>query len=242
MKKVLILTLAISLIVAGIALATVVSSKHDMRGSITFGTRVTSSTTSQVCVFCHHPHRGQGNAQNALLWNISDTSATYQTYAKTSTITSIGIETSGDNVGAQGGPDNASVYTLLCMGCHDGQGSSNSFIRDTVDGTVGTHPPSITSSANLGTTLVDDHPVDFVYPDAGTAGDVRSATNGNVTGANSVVYPLFSNGASNNQYTMQCATCHDVHNGGSPKVQFMRGGTNDVIANSQICIDCHTSK
>ncbi len=41
---------------------------------------------------------------------------------------------------------------------------------------------------------------------------------------------------------MQCATCHDVHNGQSPKVQFMRGGTNDVITDSAICRDCHLNK
>jgi len=249
MKKVLILTLAISLIVAGIALATVVSTKHDMRpGSSPTGAKATGATTSQVCVFCHHPHRGQNAVVSAaLLWNISDASTIYQTYAATSTITSIGIQNPGDNVGAQDSTLTPSVYTLLCMGCHDGGGSTNSFIRGTVDGTLGSFP-TLTGLPNLGSTLGDDHPVDFVYP--ASAGDVKPASGSDVIGnLTSVVYPLFSNGAASNQYTMQCATCHDVHNGQSLNVQFMRdklaGGSTyagGVIVNSRICVDCHTSK
>lgn len=259
MKKILVLTLALSLIVAGIALATVVSTKHDMRPGSSPGTLATSkvagSTTTQVCVFCHHPHRGVGGTQDALLWNISDAAQTYATYAKTSTITAVGIANPGDNVGVAV-TNQASPFTLLCMGCHDGQDASNSFVAQPGDGTIGAMSGLDLAAAggSLGTTLADDHPVDFVYPTT-NAGDLKISTTaagptsvaiaGNITTA---LYPLFGD-ASPGNYTMQCATCHDVHNGTQQGLQFMRdkdaagaavaGG---VIQQSRICRDCHTAK
>ena len=237
MKKVLILAVALSLIIVGASVASVVSSKHDFRDASLFGSGVgakaVGATTSQVCVFCHHPHRGAATGvSTVLLWNISAAAGSYATYSSpTTNATGIGSTLSSAS-------DSSAMYSLLCMGCHDGAGSSNSFIRTTVDGVLGTVPVPA-GNANLGTTLTDDHPVNFQYPTATAAGleDINvTITNGKVDGT----YPLFNDGAGNP--TMQCATCHDVHNGGSARVQFMRGGTADVITNSKICRDCHTAK
>lgn len=255
MKKVLVLTLAISLIVAGIAFATVLSTKHDMRGGSSSGQKYSGTSTTQVCVFCHHPHRGANSGvSNALLWNVSDGNKTYDTYAKTSTINSTGID--GNFVNTTNPNTSESVYTLLCMGCHDGGGSSNSRVTDTEDGGLGTIVNLGILTANLGSTLGDDHPVDFAYPrtayvfagsdiknaDADTSLGTTYVVSGSTTG---VKYPLFGNVEGGTTGTMQCATCHDVHNGqsgGATGIQFMRGGTTDVIANSGICRDCHTAK
>lgn len=223
MKKVLILTLAISLVIAGIALATVVSTKHDMR------LKGTSVTTTQVCVFCHHPHRGVAadNTSNVLLWNINGGASTsYNTYNSPTAILG------GDNTL---GTDNNAQYSRLCMTCHDGAVASTAYIAATSGGgSLGSL--TITGIANLGSTLVDDHPVDFAYAD-GTNGDIKAKSDdtkvvGNIS---SVDYSLYGG-------TMQCATCHDVHNGQSPKIEFMRGGSTDVISDSKICRDCHQSK
>ena len=260
MKKTIILVLAISLIIAGVAMASVVSSKHDMRDVNAVRTLLpgdivaVGSTTSQVCVFCHHPHRGASTVTNTLLWNInSPGSGSYAVYANTST-----LEYASHNAGYTVGTDNAEAarYTLLCLGCHDGTtamtvGTGASFVRQIVaDGTLGSFPDltASTEGADLGQTLADDHPVDFTYPQATIApdADINISTNGGVSvlgqaESPTVTYPLFSG-------TMQCATCHDVHNGSSFKVQFMRAyetGTNnevDIISNSRICRDCHTHK
>ncbi len=239
MKKVIVLALAISLVVAGIALATVVSTKHDMRMGVAgiAGRTITAagSTTTQVCVFCHHPHRGTSTVTTTLLWNISDAATTYPTYGPTATTNAI---TMGDNLGTTG----SASYSVLCMSCHDGGAANSTFIKSqAADGTLGSFPNLGLSIGNLTSDLQDDHPVDFTYEGAVESdSDIRAATSGGptssyVAGANSVRYPLYGG-------TLQCATCHDVHNGQSPRVQFMRGGTTNIITNSQICIDCHMSK
>jgi predicted CXXCH cytochrome family protein len=234
LKKTLIIVLALSLLVAGIAVASVVSSKHDMRDFAGAPGRTISAdgaTTTQVCVFCHHPHRGTvAGISSVLLWNINDAAKDYPTYASPST--------NSTNIGGNVTSVPAAQYTLLCMGCHDGGGVSNTFAVDTTDGTIKTgvtFPDLGTDTANLGSTLAEDHPVDFDYPTSdGAAGltDIQIATGEGVVGFSSgTTYPLYSQ-------TMQCATCHDVHNGTQAGLQFMRG----AVANSQICIDCHTAK
>jgi hypothetical protein len=232
LKRTLILVLAVSLIIAGVAMATVVSTKHDMRAIVTGidgrSITATGSLTTQVCVFCHHPHRGTSTlAGSVLLWNINDNAQTYATYSSPTT--------NATDIGGNVGTDDAAKYTLLCMGCHDGGGASNTFIRSAADGALGTAPDLLTGNTNLGSTLEDDHPVDFVYPSTAIAADgltdIKIAAGGQVVGnVGSTTYPLYIG-------TMQCATCHNVHNGDSSGVQFMRG--NNIIANSEICRDCH---
>lgn len=230
MKKVIILTLAISLIVAGIAFATVISSKHDMRASLVmgaqFGRTITAanSVTTQVCVFCHHPHRGSSSVATTLLWNINAAVASFTTY------TSVTMNATDGGDSLTPGATSGSNYSLLCMGCHDGGGVSNTFVKgQAADGSLGSFPNLKTGIANLGSSLSDDHPVDFTYPTTGL-GDIQ----GKVGDTVATIYPLYSG-------TMQCATCHDVHNGTSRLVEFMRGST-DIITDSKICRDCHTNK
>lgn len=234
MKKVLILTLAISLVVAGIAMATVLSSKHDMRF------KGTGATTTQICVFCHHPHRGTTTTGTltTLLWNINTPStASFATYnSPTATL-------GGDNNLGTGAE---TQYSRACMTCHDGAVANNEYIKGTKEPSASLGSLTISdTTSNLGVTLADDHPVDFTYTN-GVNGDIKAQTGtgesakvvGNIT---AVDYPLYSE-------TMQCATCHDVHRGQSVGIQFMRelaGATpysGGVIIESRICRDCHTTK
>lgn len=236
MKKVIILAIALTLVTAGIAFAAVSGSKHDMTGN----SGVTSFYSgTQICVFCHHPHRGATTTAtgNALLWNINDDSASYTTYAKTDTMNDNYTQTTLTE--ATGKPQ-----TLLCMGCHDGSTSTNTFIAGSsdgggFDGGEVTNLNFVNPAANLGESLEEDHPVGFTYPAAATTGhgDLADASGDLVPTANNT-YPLFGG-------QMECATCHDVHAGTpdgtdskSLDIQFMRGDT----ANSEICIDCHTTK
>jgi hypothetical protein len=159
-----------------------------------------------------------------------------------STYTSASINATdlGDTLGTSG---NAS-FSYLCMACHDGTvGGDAELIRDPLDGTGGSgfSFTGAADQANLGTTLADDHPVDFDYTAAEAVdGGLKAAdgTSGNII-ADGVTYPLFNN-------TMQCATCHNVHNGSDSEtdnaIQFMRGLGTNVITNSKICTDCHENK
>lgn len=229
MKKILILAVAVSLVIAGVAMATVVSTKHDMRAETAAGVKASGSATEQVCVFCHHPHRGSNTSvTTVLLWNVSGPASTYPTYAGSASMSATG----GSPITDTG----AGAYSFLCMACHDETAGNNAFIKAAVDGTLGTPPDLSGTIFDLGSTLADDHPVNFTYADAVTAtSDVLAATGDEVSGTSSgTSYPLYSG-------TMQCATCHDVHNGQSSLVQFMRG-SGDIITGSAICIDCHTSK
>ncbi|MBI4823067.1 MAG: hypothetical protein HY805_02400 [Nitrospirae bacterium] len=241
MKKVLILTLAISLVVAGIAMATVLSSKHDMRS------RVTGNTTTQICVFCHHPHRGVAadGTSRILLWNINGSAATnFPTY--NSPTAPLGGDT---NLGTS----DAAQYSRLCMTCHDGTVADGGFIKGTKEAGASASLGSLTindATANLGSTLADDHPVDFTYANA-TGSDIKakdaSTTDPKVIGnVTAVKYPLYNDGSN---ATMQCATCHDVHRGEAVGIQFMRelddagvAYSGGVITASKICRDCHTAK
>src|SRR4051812_22035083 len=53
----------------------VLNSKHDL--SVTGPGPIKASTESEVCIFCHTPHRGTGENP---LWNHSMSSATYTVY------------------------------------------------------------------------------------------------------------------------------------------------------------------
>lgn len=241
MKKAIILAVALTLVFSGIALATVVDTKHDIRtrAGVTY-------SGDQVCVFCHHPHRGAqtgNNINDQLLWNMcyDEDAKGYSTYAQTDTTTD-GVDGSATD----------KPQSILCMSCHDGTNGAPSFLQDAADGTItGDGPITFASGIyDIGTTFTDDHPIGFVYPTAGAAnvGDLETNTvtaEGTTyilgtTGAatNDASYPLFGGGLGTG--TMECSTCHNVHDAGpSPTlVQFMRG----EIADSSICIDCHTAK
>lgn len=236
MKKLMVLVVVLSLIVVGAAIAGVVSSKHDMRvyaganGIIVIG-QGGKTTTNQVCVFCHHPHRTKASGTDTvLLWNNDVPNTSYTTYSSPTA-----------NVAGQGGAlgsTSETQYSRLCMGCHDGSSGINVLLTSPIDvsssGTAATKTLSGLQADIGGDTgnLTNDHPVDFTYPTViASTDDIRVPdASGTVDGT----YPLYSG-------TMQCATCHAVHRGtdsADTKIQFMRGST----VNSSICIDCHMSK
>lgn len=209
MKKVLILAVAVLLVAAGLAFgATVVGSKHDMT------TFVSGEGTTQVCVFCHTPHQSTSASSQTPLWNHSVTAtATFGVYAS-STLNATPAEIGGAAVGSQS-------VSLLCMGCHDGTVAVNSLYKAPLDGSAGTLKSiDTTSAAYIGTSLVDDHPINFTY-DAALAtadGGLQTPPITNI--------PLFSG-------TLQCASCHNVHD--NTNLPFLRVSN----AGSALCISCH---
>lgn len=241
MKKVIILTVALILVIAGIAMATVVGSKHDMtradiaNGHISDG--VTSGRTNQVCVFCHHPHMTGVTAANAnALWNRTDTGTkTYLTYGSATMNASAG---SGDALGT-------ARYSRMCLSCHD-SGIALTVVTKSPGAFIGgayiSNSLASGNQANIaGDTgsLENDHPIDFDYSLSDDEVGIKAqASDSSVIGnMSSYNYPLYSG-------AMQCPTCHDVHdNTLSAGIQFMRGGsTSDLLASSTMCRDCHTNK
>lgn len=229
MKKFIVLALAMVLVLglAGMAFAGVSGSKHDLAsGTYTSGI----AGTNQVCVFCHHPHRGPNggdeNATNALLWNMADFSATsYTAYQQSGTLNNATSAVTGTSA----------PQSFLCMACHDGSIGAGALLQAPTDGTNIAATVSV-ANANLGSTLEDDHPVNMIY--TGNDAGILTAVSGQVAST----YPLFDSGGSGTNEWMQCGTCHGVHLGAgdsqSPLTDFMRGN----LVGSQICRDCHTNK
>jgi len=239
MKKLIIIALAMVLCLglAGIASATIVNSLHDFSDtSVAYSTvkgvaDPLGASTGQVCVFCHHPHRGvNASLGNDLLWNMNSVGSANITGYSSATMNAT---TAAVNATAP--------QSFLCMTCHDGLIAAGALVQKPKDGSNTTadwwNDAAANATADLGSTLADDHPVNFTYTDASsvdTAG-IKAPLANTVTGASANTYPLFGG-------TMQCATCHDVHAGTTTKdtggIQFMRGDT----AASEICVDCHINK
>lgn len=225
-KIIIIMVLAIALLGAGAALATVIAnSKHDLSPSST-GATVKAATlqTSEICVFCHTPHTA-ATLSGAPLWNNLVTTQTFTTYGTTVGGTSITAQPAGS--------------TKACLSCHDGVTAINSLYNvpgSSLAGTIAMATGVVdedgslltASSGNLGINLANDHPVSFIYDN--TKASLRTLTGAGtiakVTGA-AVVQGTASSA------TMECASCHSVHD--PANAPFLRLSN----ASSGLCLACH---
>src|SRR4051812_15204471 len=126
------------------AAESVISSKHNL--SVSGSGDIHATMESEICIFCHTPHRATA-AQP--LWNHTLSDATYTPY-NSSTIKA-----------AVGQPSGSSK---LCLSCHDGTvalGMVNSRSRPIEMRNGVTTLAS--GSTRIGTDLSDDHPVSFTY-------------------------------------------------------------------------------
>ncbi len=226
----LIILFAIALVLsAAVVESAVVNSPHDI---------AYPDTNRYVCVNCHTPHQGQNPPVNQLLWN-RNRIGNATTYYNSATFDM--------------GPANATntgPQTNLCLACHDGAASTlvnypgpGSTPSGNYDLTAG----EISSWANVGDDLSQEHPVAFVYnasADQENNGFPTPDANGYIAN----IYPLYDNS------TFQCATCHSVHDtasytkaswnglgnprGNSGEVYFLRASN---VA-SQMCNDCHVNR
>lgn len=205
MKKVL-LTAAL-VVVATSAFAAITGSKHDFSATgsgSAFGSATNAGT--QICVYCHTPHN---NKTSALLWNRNNGVA-QTVYAKAAS-SSLNF----DAITAIG------TTSTLCLSCHDGTIAVDSFATY-----GGTAAKAVTSKANLGSSLTNDHPIGFSYGSTSTDTAIVAA-------GGTIPLPLFNNGALTD--SMECATCHDVH-GKTQQVMFLRVNNEG----SNLCKNCHT--
>lgn len=119
---------------SGVAMAGISSTRHNLGGSYNGGGsnglngekgfNFTTSTT-EICVFCHTPH-GADNSAPAPLWNRTlSTSAGYTTYSDLGTTT---MDATSAGIGS---------VSLACLSCHDGTQAMNAMINTPGGGSTG---------------------------------------------------------------------------------------------------------
>ncbi len=162
----------------------ILNSPHNLSATGPGGIRAVSE--SEVCLFCHTPHRAAPDV--VPLWNHALSKAAYVPYD------------SSTMKAAVGQPSGASK---LCLSCHDGTvalGMINS--RSTPIAMQSGVTVMPVGRTRLGTDLSDDHPISFTY-DAALA-----ATDGQLRDPASLVDRVRLDGTGQ----MQCTSCHDPHN------------------------------
>lgn len=219
MKKMLILTVAM-LLIAGVAYAGIVGSKHDMRD------RLDGETLgyAEVCVYCHTPHGAATSGLNTIpLWNRSLTSGQSYTVYTSSTFNNTMPSTLNAGSGA-------------CMTCHDGTMAISALYNTPNNGgNMGTGSGNLSAarlltggSAAFGTDLSDDHPVSISISASRSDGDTAGLYDAATIVSNGVVR-LFGAGPA----FVECASCHNVHN--FAYTPFLRTSN----AASALCLACH---
>jgi len=170
----------------------------------------THTTSGETCIFCHTPHN---SAPDVPLWNHSLSGGSFTVYTSTTM-----NATSGDFAG---GDNNISA---LCMSCHDGVTGLGAVGNPSAAGTI-TDPGAMTGANALGIDLTNDHPVNISY-EVGADGELDTVANAQTDGI------VFFAGT-----TVQCASCHDVHNfGATADLQPFLAVSQ---TNSGLCNACH---
>lgn len=238
MKKI-VLSVAAILAAASLAYgASIVGSNHDM----TTNGYGDNTKTDEICVYCHTPHNA---AVPVPLWNRVNpspqqlyNSVTLTTEAKTAAFTN-------DSISA------------FCMSCHDGSTKvgaiknlpqlntkgADSYIATGQDfGKAVTNYAGIGQATDVagGNSLKNDHPIGFSYALAAAQDDAESKTGGlhtiaEVKSAFSMTgsyQPFFA--ANGKTDTMECASCHKVHDPGT-SYNFLRKEN----TGSALCLACH---
>lgn len=219
------------------AQASILTTKHNL--SVTGPGPVKALTETQICIFCHTPHRA---ITDTPLWNHSLSSASYQLYTSPTLLspTSPTIQPDGDS--------------RLCLSCHDGTVAIGSVVNiggsPTTVSMQGTGPGGVIPSGGgyVGTDLSGHHPVS-IEMNSNLVTDKNTQCNEGVVSWK-VCFPPAGQPVklrpTNNSYGsstpprqgVQCTSCHDPHNDPSPPNSvFLRIG--DRNNTDQLCTKCH---
>ena len=201
------------------AAAQITGTAHDLNTAGT-DTPAVALPSGRICVACHTPHNA--NSTEAPLWNHEASAGGHTPYASGT------IQADGGTIGAPAG------VSLMWLSCHDGSAAVDSFGAGTrTDTTPGTQ--DILGAALLDIDMSNDHPVSFTYDTALSGVDTGlydpSGTASGL-GGNIDVDMLF--GLGDDQ--LECASCHDVHNGPSVVEAPLLIKSN---VNSELCLTCH---
>ena len=165
------------------------------------------NTTGQTCVVCHTPHNA--NSGVTPLWNHATTTSAFTVYTSPSLDAVVG---------------QPSASSKACLSCHDGTVALDSFGGNTGSTTM-------TGDHNLGTDLVNDHPISFSFNTAlATAdGGLHDPATANSGLGGTINDDLLLGGK------MECASCHDVHNSSNLPKLLVKSN-----ASSALCFTCHS--
>ena len=155
-----------------------VDTRHNLSATGPGGVR---SGTTEICGFCHTPHRA---ATTRALWSRDLPPVTYTLYAS-STLEATPAQPTG--------------ASRLCLSCHDGT-TALGLLR-TSSGRRRLPLGPVTGRANLGTDLSDDHPISFEYTTALARAQGQLADPVSLTS----LVPL------DTTRQLQCTACHDPH-------------------------------
>jgi predicted CXXCH cytochrome family protein len=213
MRKIFVF-LAVLLAGAGPASATIVGTAHDITTNAEVG------ANDKVCVYCHTPHGADTTVAKAPLWNRGTEDAAGSVYTGLSLEVSTVTDMTLANINA--------TDTPLCLSCHDGTVAETLKNEPNSGDTNTTGYTFVSSAANLGTDMSNDHPVGFSYVNtAATDAEINDKTTAETAlGTGAVSY-----GGSSDQ--MWCSSCHDVHD--DTNAPFLRISN----AGSDLCLACH---
>lgn len=197
---------------------------------------------TEICIFCHTPHRA---APQTTLWNRSNPSVTFGRYSSPTLIIR-------RTFAAQFGEPNGS--SRLCLSCHDGVTAGGVSL-----GAILNHQP-INMGVNdriTGIALFDankikfgHHPVSFVYDNAvlsAIQADPEKATQ-------NYRFPSIPQVKLDAGKRMQCTTCHNPHQNQSSEDTYLTppnvgrkiapfwvygGAGNATSDHDAVCLDCH---
>lgn len=176
------------------------STKHNL--SISGSGDITASSESQICIFCHIPHRE--GSKMPYLWNRSSPSNPYIPYDSSTLNADVGQPTGSSR---------------MCLSCHDGTIALGAVASTPTEipfkGGIRYMPEERPS--HLGTNLSDDHPVSFIYDTALPLENMELRDP-------SLLPPTVR---LDQDSQLQCITCHDPHN--DPFGQFL---VKDNVASS----------
>jgi len=234
----------------------IIGTVHDLgiaHNGINYVTSSSTDTLGRICIFCHAPHNtirlstapgGTGPLANAVftylpLWNHELTAnfGSYTMYENGTGAPQTGPKASqaiAQGMSAPGG------VSLLCLSCHDGTVSVNSYGNtDQPSYSTSTGGPTMGAGYIIGKDnyLGNHHPIGFDYDQVIADGDTQiiSADVATFTSVTDTVRNhLFSGTNGANKY-MECATCHSVHNTGNTGESLLwRSDTR-----SNLCLTCH---
>ena len=183
----------------------------------------------ELCRVCHVPHdhnRAQMYGTNGLLWNHEVSSATYTMYASNTLDGAIASQPTG--------------HSKLCLGCHDGTVAIDTFDKYTntttfIDDYSSDYqvPGALYQSGGV-LDLGSTHPISIIYDEFADPG-LHPKTN--PIGGSGAIEDVLENGD-----TLQCSSCHDVHDqpGESvPGTHLLRVGQKAPATPSGLCLTCH---
>lgn len=208
------LALLVAVKLAFAAPVPVANTKHNLGAS---GPLAYKSAETQICVFCHTPHRPNISVPFVPLWNRTTTTASYSLYTS-GYLTALTYDAPVLAAGQS---------SRICLSCHDGTialgtvKNINGGTSITMGGGVTTMP---VGTANFGSNLSDDHPVGYAYL---TAKDTELITRAWPWPKGVQLDPNTALGR------VECRTCHEPHD--NQYTKFLRTSN----AGGAICKTCH---